>query len=135
MTLRGYPLPMVIAEKVVTAVQRATANTRWRDYADIYLLTQRHRLSGDEVQTALAKVAAFRDVRLRRTADVLPGYAEIGQGRWSRWRSKHNIADLIPHSFADVLAHTTGFADPAIDQTVAGLLWDPDKRAWSAAES
>lgn len=30
---------MVLAEKLVTAVQRGTANTRWRDFADVYLLT------------------------------------------------------------------------------------------------
>jgi Nucleotidyl transferase AbiEii toxin, Type IV TA system len=27
----GYPLPMMFAEKIVTAVQRGTVNTRWRD--------------------------------------------------------------------------------------------------------
>lgn len=27
----GYPLPMVFAEKIVTALQRGTINTRWRD--------------------------------------------------------------------------------------------------------
>jgi hypothetical protein len=29
--IAGYPLPMVHAEKLVTAVQRGVANTRWRD--------------------------------------------------------------------------------------------------------
>jgi len=38
----GYPMVMVLAEKFVTAVQRGTANTRWRDGADIYLLSGRH---------------------------------------------------------------------------------------------
>lgn len=132
LSLRGYPLPMVIAEKLVTAVQRATANTRWRDYADIYLLTRRHPLAGNEIQTALATVARFRNVRLRRTVEVLRGYAEIGQSPWARWRRKHSMAELIPPNFADVLAHTTDFADPAIDQAVAGFLWDPDKRSWAA---
>ena len=30
--LLGYPIPMVLAEKIVTAIQRGTANTRWRDF-------------------------------------------------------------------------------------------------------
>ena len=34
--LLGYPMTMVLAEKAVTALQRATANTRWRDFGDIY---------------------------------------------------------------------------------------------------
>jgi hypothetical protein len=44
-TVRGYPLSMVFAEKIVTAVQRGTVNTRWRDYADIVLA----RLQGRSV--------------------------------------------------------------------------------------
>jgi hypothetical protein len=31
----GYPLPMVIAEKMVTALERGPANTRWRDFGDV----------------------------------------------------------------------------------------------------
>ncbi|MFC3492900.1 nucleotidyl transferase AbiEii/AbiGii toxin family protein [Glycomyces rhizosphaerae] len=33
--LVGYPLTMVLAEKLVTAIQRGTANTRWRDFTDV----------------------------------------------------------------------------------------------------
>jgi hypothetical protein len=40
----GYPLVMVFAEKLLTALERATANTRWRDFGDIYLLAGSHRL-------------------------------------------------------------------------------------------
>lgn len=38
----GYPLSMVYAEKVVTALQGGTVNSRWRDFADLYLLPGRH---------------------------------------------------------------------------------------------
>lgn len=31
LVIRGYPLEMVLAEKIVTALARGTANTRWRD--------------------------------------------------------------------------------------------------------
>ena len=41
MQLRGYPVEAVLAEKIVTAGQRGTVNTRWRDFADIYLLRAR----------------------------------------------------------------------------------------------
>ncbi len=44
--LRGYPLAMMHAEKIVTAVARGTVNTRWRDFADIYMLARRHAIDG-----------------------------------------------------------------------------------------
>lgn len=65
-TVVGYPLSMVLAEKIVTAVQRGTANTRWRDFADIYLLTRHHRIAGDDLRGSLNEVAAYRRVRLHR---------------------------------------------------------------------
>ncbi|TDO40131.1 hypothetical protein C8E87_3840 [Paractinoplanes brasiliensis] len=33
LAINGYPLPMVYAEKIVTMLERGTANTRWRDYS------------------------------------------------------------------------------------------------------
>lgn len=84
------------------------------------------------MRTALEKVAEFRGVRLRRTSDVLSGYADVGQNRWSQWRKKHNVAELIPDNFADVIAHTTLFADPVIDHAVTGLVWNPHMIEWVA---
>jgi hypothetical protein len=40
-SVRGYPLEMVLAEKIVTALERGTVNTRWRDFVDIYVLIRR----------------------------------------------------------------------------------------------
>jgi hypothetical protein len=37
-----YPLEMLLAEKIVTAIARGTASSRWRDFVDIYMLVQRH---------------------------------------------------------------------------------------------
>ena len=36
--VRGYSLAMVLAEKIVTAIARGSANTRWRDFVDIHEL-------------------------------------------------------------------------------------------------
>lgn len=35
----GYPVETVLAEKIATAIALGPANTRVRDYADIYTLT------------------------------------------------------------------------------------------------
>jgi Nucleotidyl transferase AbiEii toxin, Type IV TA system len=49
----GYPLPMVLAEKIVTAIELRAVNTRWRDFADVWTLTRRHECSGDELDAAV----------------------------------------------------------------------------------
>lgn len=45
-TVLGYSTAMLLAEKIVRAVQRGTASTRWRDFGDICLLTERHERMG-----------------------------------------------------------------------------------------
>lgn len=55
--VRGYPLPMVLAEKIITAVQRRSATSRWRDFADILLLTRHQPVDGGSLDGALTAVA------------------------------------------------------------------------------
>ena len=43
----GYPIETVLAEKVVTALELGLANTRVRDFADIYLLSRTQTLKFD----------------------------------------------------------------------------------------
>ena len=69
----GYPLAMVHAEKVVTAVHRGMANTRWRDFADIHALARRHDIDGVELTTAIERVAQHRQVQLAPLSQVLDG--------------------------------------------------------------
>jgi Nucleotidyl transferase AbiEii toxin, Type IV TA system len=71
--LAGYPLHMVHAEKMVTAVQRGTANTRWRDFADIWTLSNHHRVDGSDLQNAIGEVARYRRAALVPLREVLDG--------------------------------------------------------------
>lgn len=129
-TLAGYPLPMVYAEKIVTAVQLGTINTRWRDFADLYLLTGRHTVAGVELERALTEVANYRGVALAALEDVLDGYAAKAQSRWAAWRRRQRLDDRLPSSFRDVLDAVVSFADPALTDGVAELLWDSTARVW-----
>ena len=106
--LRGYPLHMVLAEKLVTAVDRGAANTRWRDFTDVYLLTRQHPVAGSDLVEAIRRVSASRAVQLAPLAEILDGYPELAQSKWAAWRRRHELA-------GDVTDGT----------------WDPDARAWS----
>jgi len=73
--VRGYPLEMVLAEKVATAIARGTANTRWRDFVDLYALAMRHPVSGATLRESLARVASYRKLALAPLGSVLAGYS------------------------------------------------------------
>jgi Nucleotidyl transferase AbiEii toxin, Type IV TA system len=99
----GYPVEMVMAEKYVTAIQRGTANTRWRDFVDLDRLAQ---TSYDQtiLAEAIQRVAAHRGVTIVPLHEVLVGYADVAQQRWTAWRRKQHLETTTPESFSDLLA-------------------------------
>jgi hypothetical protein len=132
--LRGYPMEMVLTEKIVTALERGTANTRWRDFADVYLLTGRYFVKAEEIRQALEAVADHRRVELTALHDVLDGYADIGQPRWAAWRTKLRLSDILPSSFGEVLDSLQAFADPILTGGAADAsTWDLERRVWTAS--
>jgi len=127
--LVGYPLHMVHAEKIVTAAQRGTVNTRWRDFGDVWTLAGEHPVDGDQLQTAIAEVAGYRRAELSPLREVLEGYPAIAQARWAAWRRKQKLSHL-PEDFGDLLEDFYTLAEPVIAGDATGLSWTPSERIW-----
>lgn len=130
LVLLGYPLTMVLAEKIVTAVDRAEANTRWRDFADIYGLTRLHPVRADELRESVTTVADYRKVTL---VPLLPRLADMplwAQPRWQAWRVRVNRDRALPEQFAHVLDSVAAFADPVLEGAVLRGTWDPGSGRW-----
>lgn len=98
----AYPKSMVVAEKLVTALQRGRASTRWRDFADLFVLVPGDLIE-DEVIEALRAVASHRGVALKLLAGVLAGMPDEAQARWATWRKRQGAQDRVPEDFAAVL--------------------------------
>jgi hypothetical protein len=128
--LAGYPLAMVFSEKLVTAVWRGTANTRWRDFADIYALSGHHDMDGAELRAAIVKVADFRQVPCAPLSDVLDGFATLAQQRWSAWQRRQRLDIRLPNRFGDVLDAVIAFGDPVLTDAVRGAAWSAAVRQW-----
>lgn len=113
--LLAYPRAMVIAEKLVTAMQRGTANTRWRDFADLHVLMRTDAQAGD-IPHAVRIVAHHRGVPLAPLSDVLRGFAPIAEGRWRAWWQLQDLGGAVPETFAEVLKGLLPVADAVIAQ-------------------
>ncbi len=129
--VRGYPLAMVHAEKIVTAIGRGTTSTRWRDFADIYMLARHHAIDGAELNTSIREVARHRETQLVPLGRALADYGGIGQQRWEAWRRKQRLDDRLPGQFSDVVTAVVTFADPAITGMATEHSWDPATGTWS----
>ena len=98
----AYPKAMIVAEKLVTALQRGRANTRWRDFADLLLLLEGDLVESEMVE-ALKAVSQHRNVRLQPLGEALEGMAEEAQRRWSAWRKRQSVQGNLPDDFSAVL--------------------------------
>lgn len=93
-----YNLATILAEKIETVISRGTANTRLRDYYDVYVLTHQYEgeVRGEEVRAALAATS-----RKRGSQSVIADYARIlneistdaeMQQLWRNYQSKFDYA-------------------------------------------
>ncbi|RLP83029.1 nucleotidyl transferase AbiEii/AbiGii toxin family protein [Mycetocola lacteus] len=126
----GYPMVMVLAEKISTVMERGLVNSRWRDFADIYVLSHRHGIHAGELRTALGVVTEYRGIRLLSVFPLLNGMQVIAQPHWVAWRFRTSRTTDLPESFAEVLEALSAFVDPLLSSDVKGT-WDPVGGHWT----
>ncbi|MBC9944770.1 nucleotidyl transferase AbiEii/AbiGii toxin family protein [Leucobacter sp. cx-328] len=127
--LKGYPLVMVIAEKVVTAMHRGAGNTRWRDFADVYLLMRSHAFSAEQIRAAVIVVAEHRGTKVSALLPTLEGMPRRAQPKWKAWRRRIGREADLPEQFAEVLSGVASFIDPIARGGAKGE-WDPAQLRW-----
>ena len=125
--LLGYPLESVIAEKADTMMFLGDANTRDRDYGDIYLLSQIHTVEAEALRRALQSVAEHRGHEVRPLGPLLETLRESRQQPWEAFRARAGLPGL-PERFADVVDAVVYFIDGL--QDTHGSIWNPATRKW-----
>jgi Nucleotidyl transferase AbiEii toxin, Type IV TA system len=81
--LIGYPIETVLAEKLVTMIDRGDTTTRDRDFADVVLLIARHRIHAGPLAGAIAATARHRCTPLRPLGETLATLAADRQNDWN----------------------------------------------------
>ncbi len=134
--VQGYPLTMVLAEKVATAVELGEVNTRWRDFADLYTLRAETKPDGTELAASLDGVAKFRGLQLSPLRPLLVALPQVAQPRWTAWLRKQGLEDRLPTEFEDVLEAVARFVDPALTEAdgTVGRTWDPATQRWESTK-
>jgi len=129
--LMGYPLVTVLAEKLVTMVDRGEATTRERDFADVLLLTRRHVIDASELCAAVAATAAFRQSEIRPLMDRLSRLGDARQAAWTALLARSGLVGSLPASYVEAIQAVASFADPVLTGGVEVGSWDPDDLRWA----
>jgi hypothetical protein len=129
----GYPIETVLAEKLATAIMLGAANTRVRDYADVYTLSGRHDLTHGAVRAALDATARFRGVEIVSLSSVIDDLAELREPTYRAYRTALGVDGAeLPADFGEVVDAARTFADPLARPT-AELRWHAANRRWIAS--
>jgi len=128
----GYPLETVLAEKIATAIALGPANTRVRDYADIYMLTGRHHIVYVTARNALIATATYRGTPVRPLSDAVGNLVDLRGPTFDAFRASLGATGLLlPDSLQKVVYAVVAFADaPAEDGKY--VMWRPTERQWTA---
>lgn len=131
----GYPIVTVLAEKLTTAIDLGEANTRVRDFADIYTLTGAHAIAWTSMHQALTATATFRTVDLVPLSEAVGELASLRRGDFRAYRdSLGHYGEHLPEDLTDAIAAAATFADPVIHgERAASGTWVPSARHWTTA--
>ena len=116
-SLWAYNLETVLAEKIETVLSRTTANTRLRDFYDLYILQD----TGMEIDKNILAAALAATARKRESEQLLPRYAAIlndieaspaMREQWESYQKKNSYAAGI--GWDDVITDIRTLCDSCI---------------------
>lgn len=125
----------MIAEKFEAIVSLGNANTRYKDFYDIYILAKRYDLDGKELQKAVFETFEHRETGFNDIIAFEPKFTEsdIHQKRWKAFvRKKEALADI---SFAEAIALLQQLMKPVVEsiknREPFEHSWESIKGSWS----
>lgn len=86
----SYSLVSVIAEKFEALVSLGLANSRYKDFYDIYVLATRHNIDGNMLQNAILETFEHRKTKFEDIAAFEDDFAKdpLRQSRWKAFIKK-----------------------------------------------
>ena len=130
----AYSISSVISEKFEAIVSLGDANSRYKDFYDIYILAERYDLDGIELKGAIKETFEHRETGFNDifafTDDFIE--SEIHQNRWKAFLKKKKA--LVQAELNDVvnLLRTLllPLVDSIIDDTEYTAKWSHETKRW-----
>ena len=111
--VRAYPREAVIAEKFQAMVSLGRANSRMKDFFDIWVLSRAHEFNGDSLARAIAATFDRRKtpIPIDPPTALTQSFAE-DPGKQQQWTSFAQSIELEPALFAHVVEDLATFLMP-----------------------
>lgn len=137
--IRAYPMETVVAEKFEAMVDLGMANTRLKDFYDIWVLAQRFAFDGSVLATAIKATFARRNTPVPSTPPLaLTAFATdtAKKTQWKAFARKNGIDQIEP--LETVIPAISSFVMPVAQAVASDVAfedrWTPGG-PWTAANS
>lgn len=134
--LLTYPLETVVAEKFEAAIDLAEANSRMKDFRDLYILAVTTPFDGAVITEAMRRTFERRGTSMSSGSTVMTeGFARDAdrQSAWAGYLRRERI-DTVPSSLEAAMPVILDFVGPpfraAGDGSSFVLHWDPQSHRW-----
>lgn len=127
----GYPVETVLAEKVVTMLDRGELNTRERDFADVCQISSVRDVDGAALTAAVDATIGYRGTERGALRDAVGELGEHRQSNWSTYIATAGLEGLVPASFDAAIDKVAAFADPVVAGEAKDKIWHAQARRWS----
>ena len=130
--LNAYSLESSIAEKLEAIIKNGFLNSRYKDFYDIYVLSEKYSFNYKELHTAVTETFANRKTPMIMNTEVFSDEFlrdTMHQRRWNSFLKKKKA--LISVSMSDVMVRIKTFVTPLLVQSIEPVTeWDPAKGSW-----
>lgn len=111
--LRAYARETVVAEKFQAMVVLGRANSRMKDFYDVWELSKHHRFDADRLQSAMAATFARRGTAIpTEPPDALTPAFTADPAKQAQWRAFLDDLGLPPVELGVVMADLAAFLMP-----------------------
>ncbi|SRR5581483_699253 len=119
--LRAYPRESVIAEKFHAMVLLGRANSRMKDFHDVWVLSRSYDFTGDALPKAIAATFARRKTEIpREPPDALTPAFASDPTKQQQWTAFLQGIEAEPVPLADVVADLAAFLMPHAQGAMQG---------------
>jgi predicted nucleotidyltransferase component of viral defense system len=131
--LRAYPVTTVVAEKFQALVQLGIANSRLKDFYDLWLIAQTFEFDRESLAEAVRQTFARRETMLpaENPIGLSDAYVEAWGRQWQAFLGRERMA-AAPAELADVVSDLAGFLLPLIAPAEKDERWKPGE-GWRAS--
>ena len=130
--VNAYSLESSIAEKLEAIVKNGFLNSRYKDFYDIYVLSEKYPFNYEELSNAVMETFTNRKTPITmETAAFSNEFLDdsMHQTRWNSFLKKKKA--MIQVSMNDAMTRIKTFVKPLLIQADAPVTeWDPNEGCW-----